>query len=79
MLETVEMSFQHLKGPGNREPQLIKVQQSRGEVAEVCCCGKSKEMKVVRCASRVFMYSTPRAIPFSAWQLCPILEIISNP
>lgn len=81
LVESVEMAFQHLKGSGNREPQLVRVQQDQGGGGSGLLLWEKqeKEGKVVRCANRVTMYNAPRAIPFSAQQLCPILEIISSP
>lgn len=78
---TAEMPFHHLKGLGYREPQLVRVQQNQrgGGSGLLLWEEQGKDGKVVRCANKVFMYNTPRAIPFSAWQLCPILEIISSP
>lgn len=64
LVETVDMAFHHLKGPGNREPPLTRVQQNqRGCGSGLLLWEKQgKEGEVVRGANRVFMYNTPRAI-----------------
>lgn len=64
----METAFQHLKGSGNREPQLVRVQQDQGGGGSGLLLWEKqeKEGKVVRCANRVTMYKAPRAIPFSA-------------
>lgn len=52
------MAFQHLKGSGNREPQLVRVQQDQGGGGSGLLLWEKqeKEGKVVRCANRVTMY-----------------------